>query len=104
MLRIKPNYLLETSKKKNRVKKQEATINDEYLKALKLEDNQSPVSWNLKSRAKILGHEYALQYFQSYDYRERKRELKNMTDYEKDIKASRHYKEDPKTGEYFSPG
>jgi hypothetical protein len=39
-----------------------------------------------------MGHDFALKYFQSSDYRDRKRELENRSLIELDVQKSRHYK------------
>ena len=77
---------------KMKIDVEQAEFHKKYFEALEDEDNKSPNSWNLKTRARLLGHDYALKYFQSPDYNERKKDLENRTLHELDIQKSRHYK------------
>lgn len=83
--KVRANHKIEMLKKD--------ILRRQYLEALEEEDNKSPCSWNLKTRSKIFGHEFALKYFNSEDYKLRKGHLDNRTEIEKDIQKSRHYKE-----------
>jgi len=54
-------------------------LNKNYIKTLEEKGLKSPVSWNSKTRAIILGHPFALEYLQTAEYKERKNELENTT-------------------------
>lgn len=57
--------LIEWTEKENKIKELDLSITKKkYLDALQEEDTKSPFSWNLKTRAKLMGHDYGLQYFQ----------------------------------------
>lgn len=57
----------------------------------------------MKTRANILGHEFAKQYFKSDDYKLRKNQLDNRSESERDIQKSRHYTESSGPVTYTAP-